>query len=117
MAMYPATYQTRPNAGVAAYRQNQFAYASPQELLLAVYDFGINACVRGDQQGARAAVIELINSLNFDYPEIAIGLLRLYNYCLDLLGRNQVEEARGILNDLRSTWAQALSNMNQRTNA
>jgi flagellar protein FliS len=108
--VYTSTQQKCLSAGVAAYRQNQYAYASPQDLLLAVYDFGINACAVGDGNRAKAALVELVNSLNFDYHEVATGLLRVYNYCLELVGQGRFDEVEGILSELRATWAQAIAN-------
>jgi flagellin-specific chaperone FliS len=108
--MYSNTAFARPNAGIAAYRQNQVNLASPGELLIKVYDLGIGACARGDAEQARAVLIELINSLNFTQNSVAVGLLRLYNYCLDMIRQEKFDEPKRILNELRETWAQALAN-------
>jgi flagellin-specific chaperone FliS len=108
MAAYANKPFTRPNAGIAAYRQNQVNFASPGELLVKVYDLGIGACARGDAEKARAVIIELINSLNFTQNSVAVGLLRLYRYCLDLIRQEKFDEPKQILSELRKTWAQAL---------
>lgn len=107
--MLPNTNRHRAIASVAAYRQNQLTYASPQDLLLAVYDAGVTACATGDADRAKAALVELVNSLNFDYQEISFGLLRMYNYCLDLTAKGQLEDVGRILSELRTTWAQAFA--------
>lgn len=109
MAVYPYAQQVKANVATTAYRQSQVAYASPAEILLQAYDIAISACARGDAQRSTATLVELINSLDFEYREIAVGLLRLYNYCLDLIKKDRFTEARDILADLRSTWAQALA--------
>jgi len=95
--------------GIAAYQQNHIAYASPAELLLMVYDVAISACGRRDHTRCKAAVVELINSLNFEYPDVAVGLLRLYQYCLELTGKGQFDEVKDILSQLRATWAAAMA--------
>jgi flagellin-specific chaperone FliS len=109
MAAYANTPFARPSAGIAAYQQSQVNFASPGELMLKVYDLGIGACAKGDAEQARAVVIELVNSLNFTYSTIAVGLLRLYNYCLDLIRQGNLDETKRVLSELRATWAQALS--------
>ncbi|MGQ9674927.1 MAG: flagellar export chaperone FliS [Chloroflexota bacterium] len=108
MAVYPSTQPISPSLGVATYRRNQVTYASPQELLLKLYDIAIGACRRRDGDQARGAVVELVDSLNFEYAEVAAGLLRLYNYCLELIGGGQFDDAERILAELRATWAKAL---------
>jgi flagellin-specific chaperone FliS len=108
MAAYSTTAFARPNAGIAAYQKNEVNLASPGELLLKVYDIGIGACTRADAKQASAVVVELINSLNFEYASVTVGLLRLYNYCLDLIREQKFDETKHILSELRDTWAQAL---------
>ena len=108
MAVYSYAHQTKPSAVTTAYRQTQVGYASPGELLLQAYDIAITACGREDTQRATAALVELINALDFEYKEVAVGLLRLYNYCLDQIKKGQFGEARNILSELRATWARAL---------
>jgi flagellar protein FliS len=107
MAAYASTPFVRPNTGISAYQQNQVNQASSGELLVKTYDIGITACVRGNAEQARAVVIELINSLNFDHGSVAVGLLRLYIYCLDMLRQEKFDETKHILSELRDTWAQA----------
>ncbi len=110
MAVYPGTQLVRPAVGIAAYRHNEVAYASPQDLLLKLYDVAIASCRQRDARRSRAALVELIDSLNFEYAQVATGLLRLYNYCLDLIRDEQFDDAQAILADLRETWAKALAN-------
>ena len=76
-------------------------------------DFSGNARIRAhvarrDSQRARRGLVELIGALNFDYQEIALGLFRLYDYCLTALGRGRFDEASGIMRELKAAWEQAL---------
>ena len=94
--------------GVRVYQNNSLANASPADLLLRTYDAAVIACRRGDGDKATRALVELINSLNFEYQEVAVGLFRLYNYCLGLIKSERFAEPEEILTQLRDTWAQAL---------
>ncbi len=115
MATYPSTYTNPARNGAAVYQQNQINQATPAELMLKVYDIAIAACGRKDIAKSKAAIIELIDSLNFEYAEIATGLFRLYNYCLDLLRAEKFDEAKYILSELRATWAIAIANLASQT--
>ena len=111
MAVHPSSQLVSPAVGIAAYRHSEVAYSSPQDLLLKLYDVAIASCRQRDGRRSRAALVELIDSLNFQYAQVATGLLRLYNYCLDLIRDEQFDDAQAILADLRETWAKALANV------
>ena len=91
-----------------AYQNNQVLGASPVQLLLMTYEVIISSCARRDPQKARRGLVELIGALNFDYQEMALGLFRLYDYCLTALGRGRFDEAAGIVRELKGAWEQAL---------
>lgn len=91
-----------------AYQNNQVLGASPVQLVLMTYEAVISGCARRDPQKARRGLVELIGALNFDYQEIALGLFRLYDYCLTALGRGRFDEAAGIIRELKGAWEQAL---------
>ena len=93
----------------ASYRRQEILTASPGQLVLKLYDYVIIACKKKDEEGASNALIELIDSLNFDYEEPAVGLLRLYTYILGKVRSNEYSEALDMLEDLRDAWAEALS--------
>lgn len=94
--------------GLRTYQTNAVGQASPAELLLKVYDAAVVSCRQQDRDRASRALVELINSLNFDHKDISIGLFRLYSYCLQLVKSDRFEEPERILSELRDTWAQAL---------
>jgi hypothetical protein len=89
------------------YIEDQLSGLSPVQLLIRVYDVAIVSCVRKDRQRLRQALIELINSLNFEYREISLGSFRLYNYCLRQLQVGRYDEVKRILTGLRDVWVQA----------
>jgi len=78
--------------------------------MLKVYDHIIVACKKEDMEKATAGLVELIDSLNFDYEDEALRLLELYRYCLKNLKEDGFEQVTNILGELRKTWIQALNN-------
>ncbi len=92
---------------VDSYRSQQVAGAAPAQLLLQLYDHAIAGAIRQDHKQVNAALVELIGSLNFDYEEIAVGLFRLYDWCMRRARAKDWEEVLGILRELRTAWAQA----------
>ncbi|MBC7186283.1 MAG: flagellar protein FliS [Calditrichaeota bacterium] len=89
------------------YREQEILSASPERLVVHLYDFILRCCARQDGSGAARALSVLIDGLNFDYPEIAEGLFRLYDYCLRQVKRQRFEETRTIITELRAAWEQA----------
>lgn len=94
------------------YLVKEIMEASPQQLLIKIYDFAIANCQRHELIKTNNALQELINSLNFDHPEakeISVGLLRLYQYCQDQMRSRNYQEVYRILTELRSSWVEAFS--------
>lgn len=94
------------------YVVNEVLGATPEKLLLKVYDFAIVHCERKDISKANQAVQELINALNFNDEEaqpISNGLLRLYQFCQDQIRKQEFQTAKEILVQLKSTWVEAFS--------
>ncbi len=92
---------------------NQIINATPQELILKVYDFAILNCQKNDLIKTNDAIQVLINSLNFDDPaakEISIGLLRLYQFCQEQMRKKNNQIVLKILTELRDTWINAIKN-------
>lgn len=111
-----------------AYRQQRILNAPPEHLTLMLYngclkfiDDGIEALGKHDYessnnlfQRAQRIISEFRLTLNFDY-EISNQLLPLYNYIYDRLVEGniksdlaQIEEAKGIITELRDAWVQAM---------
>jgi hypothetical protein len=50
--------------------------------LLALYARPIAGCQRRDARVVNAVLLELIDSLNFEYETAALGFFRVYDHCL-----------------------------------
>ena len=62
--------------------------ASPQRLLIKIYDLAIVSCQKQDLKKTNEAIQTLINALSFDtdeVKEISLGLMRLYQFCRALI--------------------------------
>lgn len=95
--------------GADQYQKNAILNASPEELILKLYDLIIVSIKKEDYRKANLALSELISSLNFDYKEVSLGFFRLYRYCQDCLYKQKPEEPLRIIRELRDSWAQAFS--------
>jgi flagellin-specific chaperone FliS len=91
--------------GSQEYRQQDVMYASPVHLVVMAYDVAINACEQKDFERAIRAVSVLRDALNFDYAEVAVGLFRVYQWCLDCIRREDYPMAMKTLRELREAWA------------
>ena len=93
---------------VNAYLAKDILDASPQKLLLKVYDFAITSCRKNDLEKTNKALNELINSLNFENSEtkeFSLGLMSLYQFCQDQMRKGENEIVENILIELRASWA------------
>ena len=88
-----------------AYLRDQLAGLTSVELLVKVYDVAIASCKQGDSQRLSRALVELIGGLNFDHREIAIGLFRMYNYCLRNAKSGRFDLVEPVLIELRDVWS------------
>jgi flagellin-specific chaperone FliS len=96
--MYQTAYRTQE------YRQQDVMGASPLRLVIMAYDLAIQSCEVKDFEKATKAISVLRDALNFDYPEVAVGLFRLYQWCLDCIRKGDYEEAIHVLKELRDAW-------------
>lgn len=94
-----------------AYLEQEIMTLNPVQLLIKAYDAGIAACNRKDESKTSTVLVELIDSLNFDYADIANSLFRLYEYCLREVKRGNFEVTIKILKELRDTWVQVQDNV------
>lgn len=96
------------------YIVNQINDATPQQLIMKVYDFAILNCQKNNMLKTNDALQVLINALNFSDPEaqdVSIGLLRLYQYCQNQMRKHNNKIVLNILTELRDAWHNALKNM------
>jgi flagellin-specific chaperone FliS len=88
------------------YRQNDVLGASPLRLVVMAYDLAILSCERKDFEKATRAISVLRDALNFEYKDVALGLFRVYQWCLDCLRQGDYTSAISALSELRDAWVQ-----------
>ena len=104
---------TTPNpAGPAvnplmSYRTQQVMSASPERLVLMVYDHVLASCKARDVKKASSGLATLIDALDFDTGDIAVGLFRLSRYVMEKVKKQEFDEAASIIRPLRDAWYQA----------
>jgi flagellin-specific chaperone FliS len=96
--MYQATYYKK-------YQQQDVMNATPLRLVIMTYDLAIRACEAQDFAKATKTISALRDALDLDYPDVAVGLFRLYQWCLECIRKNDYASAITTLTELRSAWA------------
>ena len=91
--------------GASQYRKQDVESASPIRLVIMAYDLAIRACDQKDFQTASKAVSALRNELNFNYADVAVGLLNLYQWVLECLRSGDFDSAKHTLIELREAWS------------
>jgi len=87
------------------YQQQDVMNASPLRLVIMTYDMAIRACEQKDFAKATKTISALRDALDLDYPEVAVGLFRLYQWCLECIRKNDYASALTTLTELRGAWA------------
>lgn len=94
-----------------AYLANEILSASPQKLIMKIYDFAILQCKNKDLEKTNKALSELIVALRYDgeeVNEISTGLKKLYEFCQDQMRKRNYDIVLQILIDLRESWHKAM---------
>ena len=87
------------------YQRQAILSSSPEQLVLKLYDFGVQACLRGDRAKLRMVLVELVSSLNFEKGgELASRLYTLYEYCLAQSAEGDLSAVGDLLSGLREAW-------------
>lgn len=105
------TYGHRNNQ-MNTYLVKEIMEASPQQLLIKVYDFAIVNCQRKNIEKTNKALQELINALSFEGEEvkkISIGLFKLYQFCQEEMRKHNYDIVLKILTELREAWRNAFN--------
>ncbi len=97
----------QPSYLSSQYRKQDVLGASPVHLVVMAYDLAIKACEQNDFEKSVKVIGLLRDALDFDYPEVAMGLFRLYEWCFDCIRKNDFNAALAVLRELRSAWRQA----------
>ncbi|NLG70886.1 MAG: flagellar protein FliS [Chloroflexi bacterium] len=100
-----------PNYRAQEYRQQDVMGASPVHLVVMAYDVAILACEQKNFEKAVRAVTVLRDALNFDYADVATGLFRIYQWCLDCIRQEDYASAAKTLRELREAWAEVEKRM------
>jgi flagellar protein FliS len=91
------------------YQQQSIASSSPAQLVLKLYDLGIQSCHQGDRVKLRAVLAELVGCLNFEEGgELANRLYSLYEFCLNESISGDIQVVQEILAGLRDVWKQGV---------
>ncbi len=105
--MLEAAGDQRNRSPFGAYRAQQILSARPESLVLMVYDRVIASCRVKDKKGASAGIATLMDALDFEQGEIALGLFRLYRYAMDRVWEGRFEDVLPLMCPLREAWAAA----------
>jgi len=108
--MQHSAYSNNHSTRMNQYLIKEIMEATPQQLLIKVYDFAILNCNKHNMVKTNNALQELINSLNYDTEpvrQISTGLLKLYLFCQDQMRKQKYDVVNKILVELRATWLEA----------
>lgn len=96
-------------ARMRQYHTQDVMSASPEQLIVKLYDLGINACHSRNKSKSRKVLLELISALDFEAaPEIADNLYSLYEYCLTESARGNFGIVAELLEGLREAWKEGV---------
>ncbi len=106
--MYNSTTTANKNRNrLNQYLVNEITQATPQQLLIKIYDFAIVNCKKENLAKTNEALQVLINALSFngkDVSEISTGLLKLYQYCQNEMRNKNYTIVYKILTELKESW-------------
>ena len=101
----------RSNQAMAKqYLVKEILEATPQQLLIKIYDYALMQCRKRDLIKTNEAIQHLINTLNFkdeEAREVSNGLFRLYIYCQEQMRKKNYNMVEKVLADLRDSWLNA----------
>ena len=95
--MYQETYHRK-------YKQQDVMSASPLRLEIMTYDLAIRACEQQDFAKATKTISALRDTLDLNYPDVSLGLFRLYQWCLDCIRKGDYVSSITTLTELRGAW-------------
>lgn len=94
------------------YRKQEVMAATPLRLVIMAYDLAIRSCDQRDLEIASKAIGGLRDALDFEYAEVALNLLGLYQWVLKLIRKGEFDEAKKTLVELRDAWVTVEKNLN-----
>ena len=99
------------NRRINQYVTNEILNATPEQLIMKVFDFAILNCQKHNMLKTNDALQVLINALNFEHPEakeISIGFFKIYRYCQEQMRKQNYDIVYKTLSSLKETWETAL---------
>ena len=106
--MYKSPYLSKE------YQKQEVNSATPLHLVIMAYDLAIKSCEHRDFQKATTTIGCLRDALDFDVPEVSMGLFRIYQWCLDNIRKGNYEAASNTLIELRDAWKQTEQRLSSR---
>lgn len=98
-----------PTAPMRQYQRQAIASSSPAQLVLKLYDLGVQCCRQDDRVKLRRVLAELVGSLNLEEGgDIAERLYDLYEYCISESITGDLDLVQNILGDLRDVWKEGV---------
>lgn len=91
------------------YQEQAITSSSPAQLVLKLYDLGVQCCRQNDRAKLRRVLAELVGSLNLEEGgEIAERLYDLYEFCINESITGDLEVIQTILGELRDVWKEGV---------
>ena len=91
------------------YQEQAIQTATPEQLILKLYNLGVASCENGDRSKLRAVLVELISSLNFDEGgDLANRLYSIYEFCLNESAVGDLDAVQEMLEGLRDAWKEGV---------
>jgi flagellin-specific chaperone FliS len=95
---------TDSSATMNPYLVQQVKTATPEKLVLMLFDLGMKSCQAQDNQKAVKVLTELIAALNFEQGDIAVSMFELYRYALDEVHKRNYDNAYVVLEGMHDIW-------------
>lgn len=106
-----AEMSRKTTRNINQFKEQEIITSSPEKCIVHLYDIAIQNCLIQNEDRAGKAVAALMDALNFkNGGEIAQQLFFLYDFCIREIHARKFENPVKILNDLRSTWQEAIKN-------
>lgn len=102
------TTRQQAHEAIETYAANQVEGASAGQLVLITYDYVLKQLRAKDMFAAKRGVVELMSALNMDQLDAAGPLFRMYEYLLDIIRKEQFDEALELVGELRGTWQRVI---------
>ena len=83
--------------------------ASPEQLVVYVFDAALIACARRNKSKSIEAVQALISSIRFDHQDIATTFFNTYGSIINYIKKDDFPTAEKLLSEIKKTWKIAMN--------